>query len=190
MLRAVTVFCGSNVGRDPRHRDAARGLGEELARRGIELVYGGGRVGLMGAVADAVFAAGGRVVGVIPGFLQSVEVVHQKIAAPDLFVTETLFQRKEILLRRGDAYLTLPGGLGTLDELFEVVTLAQLGRHRKPCGLLNVLGFFDPLLEQLRRAIDSGFLDERHAAILRVHQDARALLDELDGLTELAGSQA
>ncbi len=183
MLRAVTVFCGSSPGRDPRHRAAAREFGEELARRRIVLVYGGGRVGLMGELADAVFAGGGRVIGVIPAFLRTQELLHPRIAEPDLFVTETLFRRKELLIEHGDAYVALPGGLGTLDELLEVVTLAQLRRHDKPCGALNVRGFFDPLLDHLRRAVDAGFLDPEHAALLRVRDDPRALLDELDEAT-------
>lgn len=179
MLRAVTAFCGSSLGHDPRHRAAARQLGAELARRKIALVYGGGRIGLMGELADAVFAGGGRVIGVIPAFLQTAEVAHPRLAPPDLHVTDTLFRRKEILIEQADAFITLPGGLGTLDELFEVVTLAQLRRHSKPCALLNVANFFDPLLAQLRHSQDSGFLDPRHLSLLTVHDDPSTLLDSL-----------
>jgi uncharacterized protein (TIGR00730 family) len=179
MLRAVTVFCGSSVGHDPRHREAARELGAELVRRDLTLVYGGGRVGLMGELADAVFAAGGHVVGVIPGFLGTKELLHPRIAAADLVVTETLFERKDVLIARGDAFVVLPGGLGTLDELFEVVTLAQLRRHGKPCGLLDVGGFFESLLEHLRRAVDAGFVEPRHVALLEVEREPALLLDRL-----------
>jgi len=179
MLRAVTVFCGSSLGRDPRHGATARELGAELARRGIALVYGGGRVGLMGVLADAVFAAGGRVIGVIPGFLQTRELLHPRIPPPDLFVTDSLFRRKEIMFKRADAFAALPGGLGTLDELLEVVTLSQLGRHSKPCGLLDPLGYFDPFLAQLRRAVDEAFIDPHHLARLNVAPDPSSLLDAL-----------
>ena len=179
MVRAVTLFCGSSLGHDPRHRAAASAIGSELARRGIALVYGGGRIGLMGAVADAVFAAGGRVIGVIPEFLKTAEVLHPAIPAADLVVTPTLFRRKEVMVERADAFLTLPGGLGTLDELFEVVTLAQLRQHAKPCGLLNVAGYFDPLLEQLERGVEAGFLERRHVERLRVDADPVRLLDRL-----------
>ena len=179
MLRAVTVFCGSSVGSDPRHREAAKALGEELAQRGLQLVYGGGCVGLMGVLADAVLSGGGRVLGVIPEFLQTREVVHPALAGDDLVVTATLFRRKEVRLERGDAFVTLAGGLGTLDELFEVITLAQLRRHDKPSGLLNVGGYFDPLIAQLQRAVDAGFVAAKHLELLRVRDDPRALLDEL-----------
>jgi uncharacterized protein (TIGR00730 family) len=182
-VRALAAFCGSSPGRDPRHRAAAHALGGELARRGIALVYGGGRVGLMGELADAVFAAGGRVIGVIPAFLQGAELLHPRLAPPDLFVTGTLFKRKEIMIEQADAFVTLPGGLGTLDELFEVLTLAQLGRHRKPCALLNVGGFFDPLLAQLRRAVEEEFLAARHAELLLVGEEPGALLDLLAART-------
>jgi uncharacterized protein (TIGR00730 family) len=187
MLRAVAVFCGSSLGHDPRHRDAARALADVLVRRGIALVYGGGRVGLMGELADAVFAGGGRVIGVIPAFLRTKELLHPRIAPGDLLVPETLFKRKEWMIERADAFVTMAGGLGTLDELFEVVTLAQLGRHAKPCGLLNVAGYFDPLLEQLRRAIDEGFLDRRHVELLRVHAEPAALVAELAEREDPAG---
>jgi uncharacterized protein (TIGR00730 family) len=179
VLSAVTLFCGSSCGRDPRHRAAARALGGELARRRLTLVYGGGRVGLMGEVADAVFEGGGRVVGVIPSFLRTQELLHPRIAERDLFVTDSLFERKRLLIERGDAFAVLSGGLGTLDELFEVVTLAQLERIGKPCALLNVAGFFDSLLAHLRGAADAGFVDRRHVEFLRVHQEPAALLDDL-----------
>ena len=183
MLQALCVFCGSASGRDPRYVAAARELGRELARRRITLVWGAGRVGLMGEVADAALAGGGRLVGVIPGFLRTAEVCHPAIRPGDLHVTDDLFERKRKLIDLADAFAILPGGLGTLDELFEVVALAQLRRHAKPCGLLDVAGFFDPLLAHLRGAIEAGFLDRRHLEALRVHSEIGALLDDLAGAT-------
>jgi hypothetical protein len=179
MLQSLCVFCGAASGRDPRFVAAARRLGQELGRRRITLVWGAGRVGLMGEVADAALAEGGRLVGVIPGFLRTAEVCHPAIRPYDLVVTEDLFERKRRLIELADAFAILPGGLGTLDELFEVIALAQLKRHAKPCGLLNVAGFFDPLLQHLRRAIEAGFLDRRHVDALRVHSGVEALLEDL-----------
>jgi uncharacterized protein (TIGR00730 family) len=183
MLRSLGVFCGAASGRDPCFAAAARRLGAELGRRGITLVWGAGRVGLMGEVADATLAAGGRLVGVIPGFLRTAELCHPAIRPGDLFVTEDLFERKRRMIERADAFAILPGGLGTLDELFEVVALAQLRRHEKPCALLNVAGFFDPLLAHLRATVAAGFVDGRHVAALRVHSGVEALLDDLTGRT-------
>jgi uncharacterized protein (TIGR00730 family) len=183
MLRSLCVFCGAATGVDPRFVAAARQLGEELGRRGITLVWGAGRVGLMGEVADAALAAGGRLVGVIPGFLRTAELCHPAIRPYDLVVTEDLFERKRMLIDLADAFAILPGGLGTLDELFEVVALAQLKRHEKPCGLLDVAGFFDPLLAHLRGAVEKGFLDARHLAALRVHSEVPALLEDLERAT-------
>jgi uncharacterized protein (TIGR00730 family) len=179
MLQSLCVFCGAASGRDPRFAAAARQLGGELGRRGIALVWGAGRVGLMGEVADATLAAGGRLVGVIPGFLRTAELCHPAIRDGDLHVTEDLFERKRKLIELADAFAILPGGLGTLDELVEVVALAQLKRHAKPCALLDVAGFFAPLLAHLRGAVAAGFLDARHVDALRVHGEVAPLLDEL-----------
>lgn len=181
MLGSVTVFCGSRRGRDPRHAAAARELGGELARRGITLVWGAGRVGLMGEVADAALAAGGRVRGVIPGFLRTEELLHPQLPPADLVVTSTLFERKRLLIEAADAFVVLPGGLGTLDELFEVITLQQLGQLQEPapCGLLNVAGYFEGQLAQLERAVAEGFCDRRHVDALRVETSVVALLDRL-----------
>jgi uncharacterized protein (TIGR00730 family) len=181
MIRNCGVFCGSSTGLDPRHRVAAREFGKELAVRGLALVWGAGRVGLMGEVADAALAAGGRLIGVIPGFLRTAELCHPAILPADLFVTEDLFERKRRMIELADAFAILPGGLGTLDELFEVVALAQLRRHEKPCALLNVGGFFDPLLAHLRASVAAGFVAEHHVAALRVHAEVGALLDGLVG---------
>ncbi|MSR47036.1 MAG: TIGR00730 family Rossman fold protein [Planctomycetes bacterium] len=180
MFRAVTVFCGSRHGHDPRYAAAARELGVALVRRGITLVWGAGRVGLMGEVADAVLAAGGHVRGVIPDFLRTEELLHPGIAPGDLAVTETLFERKRLLIESADAFVVLPGGLGTLDELFEVVTLRQLRRPAGPCGLLNVAGYFDPLLAQLERSVSEGFVDRAHVDALLVEADGERLLAALE----------
>lgn len=178
-IRAIGVFCGSALGVDPRHRAAAREFGKELAARGLALVWGAGRVGLMGEVADAVLAGGGRLIGVIPAFLRTAELCHPAIRPADLFVTEDLFERKRRMIELADAFAILPGGLGTLDELFEVVALRQLGRHHKPCALLDVAGFFDPLLAHLRASVAAGFVAEAHVDALHVHSEVGALLDDL-----------
>lgn len=180
MLDAVTLFCGARCGRDPAYAEAARAFGREVARRGIALWFGAGRIGLMGEAADAALAAGGRVVGVIPEFLKSEEVVHPRLAGDDLVVTRTLFERKRRLIEPARAFVVLPGGLGTLDELFEVVTLRQLKEIEAPCGLLDVRGFFQPLLAHLRRSVEEGFLDAAHLEALLVADDAATLLDRLD----------
>jgi len=155
-LRRVCVFCGSSPGRDPRHVEAARELGTELARRGIELVTGGGGTGMMGAVADAVLAAGGRVQGVIPRLLVQREVAHRALTR--LHLVDTMHERKALMAELSDAFVALPGGLGTLDELFEALTWAQLGIHTKPIGVLDVAGYFGPLRALIEHAIEGGFI--------------------------------
>ncbi len=183
MLDAVTIFCGSRVGSDPRYAAAARELGRALARRGTTLVWGAGRVGLMGEVADAALAEGGRVHGVIPTFLRTEELVHPRLGPTELTVTETLFERKRQLIERAQAFVVLPGGLGTLDELFEVMTLRQLGRGAGRCGVLNVAGFFDPLLAHLSHTVAAGFVDARHLSDLVVEREVEPLLRALESAT-------
>jgi uncharacterized protein (TIGR00730 family) len=165
-MRSVCVFCGSSAGAAPVYAEAARLLGEALAARGLELVFGAGHIGLMGALADAVLAAGGRAVGVIPQALVDKELAHGGLT--ELVVVDTMHQRKALMADRADAFAALPGGFGTADELFEILTWAQLGLHGKPVGLLNVAGFFDPLLAWLNRAVADGFLRPEHRALLRV----------------------
>lgn len=179
MLAAVTVFCGSRHGNDARFAAAARELGTALARRSIRLVWGAGRVGLMGEVADALLAAGGSAHGVIPGFLRTEELVHPRLGPAELSITADLFERKRLLVAHADAFVVLPGGLGTLDELFEVLTLRQLARGCGPCGMLNVAGYFDPLLAHLRRSVEAGFVDAVHVDALRVADAVEPLLDTL-----------
>jgi uncharacterized protein (TIGR00730 family) len=176
-MRSLCVFCGSSPGNDPRYPAMARGVGTLLARRGLTLVYGGGRVGLMGALADATLAAGGRVVGVIPRLLVDKEVGHAGLS--ELHVVRTMSERKLLMGELADGFLALPGGIGTMDELFEAWTWTQLDLHDKPCGLLNDRGYYDPLLAFLDRAVAEGFLRPRHRAALFVEPHPEPLLDRL-----------
>jgi uncharacterized protein (TIGR00730 family) len=173
----VCVYCGSRAGADPAHAKAARLIGQIIGQRGWQLVYGGGRVGLMGVVADAVLAAGGRVVGVIPRKLREREVGHDDLT--EIHVVDTMHQRKQMMAERANAFLALPGGIGTLEELFEVWTWRQIGYHDQPIGLLNVAGFYDGLLDFMRTTVDSGFLDRSQLDGLLVGKDEAELLDRL-----------
>ena len=176
-MKRIGVFCGSSLGANPAFADTARALGGLLARRGLGLVYGGGNVGLMGVLADAVLAGGGEVIGVIPRSLLEREVAHLGLTA--LHVVESMDQRKLAMIREAQAFVTLPGGYGTLDEFLEVLTLAQLGYHHCPSGLLNVDGYYDPLLAQFRAAQAQGLLSAKQAAQVLVETDPAALLDAL-----------
>jgi uncharacterized protein (TIGR00730 family) len=173
----VCVYCGSSPGNDPAYSDAARTVGRLLAESGRTLVYGGGHVGLMGVVADAAIAAGGRVIGVIPRSLEEKELAHQGLS--ELRVVESMHERKAIMADLADAFLALPGGIGTLEELFETWTWCQLGLHAKPCGLLNVAGFYDPLLMLVDRMVESGFIGPAHRSLLLVDFEPVRLLDRL-----------
>ena len=163
-MRSICVFCGSSSGNDPAYRDLAALTGTEIARRGLRLVYGGGRVGLMGAVADAALAADGEVVGVIPAALVEREVEHTGLT--QLHVTATMHERKALMADLSDGFLALPGGYGTLDELCEILTWSQLGLHAKPAALLGPGGFWAPLLAALDHAVATGFLTPAHRALL------------------------
>ena len=163
-IRSICVFCGASSGRDPGYAAAAAVTGETLARRGIRVVYGGGRLGLMGAVADAALAAGGEVVGVIPRGLVDRELAHPGLTRLD--IVETLHERKARMAELADAFIALPGGLGTLEELAEVLSWAQLELHAKPIGLLDVGDYFSALEAFLDRAVDEGFVAERHRRLL------------------------
>jgi len=174
-LRRVCVYCGANRGRDPAYADAAQAMGRALARRGIGLVTGGGRVGLMGVVADAALAAGGEVTGVIPEALMRKELAHTGLT--DLVVTASMHERKARMAEIADGFVALPGGLGTYEELFEIWTWAQLGWHVKPCGLFNAAGFYDKLVAFLDGACDAQFLKAEHRAMLIVEDDPDRLLD-------------
>lgn len=155
-MKSLCVFCGATPGNDSAYREAAHSFGEALARNNIELVWGGGHVGLMGVVADAVLAAGGRAYGVIPTFMAERELAHPD--ATELVVVSSMHERKAAMADRAEAFVALPGGFGTLDELFEIVTWAQLHIHRKPVGMLNVKGFFDPLMTMVRHMSAEGFI--------------------------------
>lgn len=176
-MKRLCVFCGSNTGSDRAYEDAAREMGTTLARRGIALVYGGGRVGLMGALADAALAAGGSVIGVIPSALARLEIAHDGLT--ELHVVGTMHERKALMAERSDAFAALPGGFGTLEELFEVVTWSQLGLHAKPCGLLNINGYFDPLRALIDRAVGDAFIRPEHRDILIVREQPGELVDAL-----------
>jgi len=184
MTFAVCVFCGSSSGADPRHAVAAEEVGREIARRGWTLVYGGGSVGLMGLMADAALGAGGTVIGVIPRFLYEWEVGHDDLT--ELEIVETLTERKVRMGDLADAFLTLPGGIGTMDEAFEALSWAQLGLERKPNGLLNVAGYYDALVAFLDRATEQGFVKPQHRALLNVGEDPARLLDTLHAAAQTA----
>ncbi|HLT16272.1 MAG TPA: TIGR00730 family Rossman fold protein [Acidimicrobiales bacterium] len=176
-LRSVCVFCGSSSGVDPVHERVAEALGTALGERGIDLVYGGASVGLMGVVADAALAAGGRVVGVIPEGLFTREIAHRGVT--ELHEVATMHERKALMYDRSDAFVALPGGFGTLDELFEAVTWSQLGIHAKPAALLDVGGFWGPLVAQLDAMVDAGFLRPQNRALLGVSDTVDGVLDHL-----------
>lgn len=175
LLHRVCVFCGSSPGSDPAFAAAAVELGRVLAEHDLGLVYGGASVGLMGRLADAALAAGGEVIGVIPRALVDLEVAHRGLA--DLRVVGSMHERKALMAELSDAFIALPGGLGTLDELFEILTWAQLGLHHKPIGLLDVGGYFDPLLAFLDGAVRARFVAPEHRAMLLRAADPVALLD-------------
>jgi uncharacterized protein (TIGR00730 family) len=176
-ILAMCVFSGSAVGVRPEYRQAAEDLGRLAAWSGVRLVYGGGRIGLMGAMADAALAAGGEVLGVIPEFLSLREVRHDGLTA--LHVVPTMHARKALMAELSDAFIALPGGLGTFDELCEILTWSQLGLHAKPVGLLNVRGYFDLLIEQIERAITEGFCRPEHRELFVVDDDPARLLARL-----------
>ncbi|MBI2312655.1 MAG: TIGR00730 family Rossman fold protein [Betaproteobacteria bacterium] len=181
-MKQICVFCGSRSGALPQYRDAAVELGELLARRKIALVYGGGNVGMMGAVADAALANGGRVIGIVPKALLGKEGPHSGLT--ELHVVESMFERKSMMIRLSDAFIGLPGGIGTLDELFEIWTLSRLEMHIKPYGILNVAGFYDPLLACVDHMVAQRFLDHDERLPLVVDTRADSLLARLDGQQE------
>jgi uncharacterized protein (TIGR00730 family) len=176
-MKRICVFCGSSPGHDPRHLEAARATGRTLAERRVGLVYGGGSVGLMGAVADAALAAGGEVIGVIPRVLQIRELAHRSLTT--LHVVGSMHERKALMAELSDGFVALPGGMGTLEELSEVLTWAQLGLHARPVGLLDVAGYYQPLVRFFDQAVTAGFLRPAHRALLLVGHQPAALLDAL-----------
>ena len=181
---SLCVYCGSRAGTDPAFERAARALGSAVGRRGWQLVYGGGHAGLMGCVADAALAAGARVVGVIPHGLMQRELGHGGLT--ELHVVESMHERKRLMADRSDAFVALPGGIGTLEELFEAWTWRQLGMHAKPVGLLDVGGYYGGLLGFLDHAVRQGFVPEGQHALLQVDSDIETLLDRLETLAAQA----
>ncbi|HEX7928807.1 MAG TPA: TIGR00730 family Rossman fold protein [bacterium] len=173
-MRRICVFCGSSPGRSPAYAAAAVALGELLAREGVGLVTGGGRVGLMGTVADATLRAGGQVHGVIPHSLVKKDVAHQGLTQQTL--VDTMHQRKQTMVDLSDGFIALPGGMGTLDELCEVLSWAQLGIHDKPVGVLNVQGYFAGFLQQMAHSVEERLLKPEHRAMLQVEETPAALL--------------
>ena len=178
-MRSICVYCGSAPGARPEYALAARAFGAALVRRQLRLVYGGATVGLMGAVADAVLELGGEVVGVIPEALMGKEIAHERLT--ELRVTTSMHERKMVMADLSDGFVARPGGIGTFEEVFEIWTWAQLGFHRKPCGVLNVAGYYDGLLSFLDHARDEGLLAPSVRDVLQVAEDADVLLDRFAG---------
>ena len=177
-MQSVCVFCGSSQGLDPAYTEAARSLGRTLAEANIRLVFGGGHVGLMGVVSNAALEAGGEVIGVIPRSLVERELAHAGLT--DLRIVGSMHERKGIMSDLSEGFITLPGGTGTLEEFFEVLTWAQLGEHEKPCGLLNVAGYYDPLLTVFDQMVNRGFLSEPNRDLVLVESEPERLLQRLE----------
>jgi len=177
MIRRLAVYCGSATPADRRYIDGARDVGAGLAARGIGIVYGGGRLGLMGALADAALAAGGEVIGVIPQALVDAEVAHRGLS--ELHICRTMHERKQAFTDLADGFVTLPGGTGTMDELWEALSWAQLGYHAKPVGVLNLAGFFDRLIAFARHMADVGFVRQQHQGLMIIADTLDLLLDRM-----------
>ncbi|MBA5686794.1 LOG family protein [Rugamonas apoptosis] len=177
MTKAICVYCGANPGASPRYADAARALGRALVEDNIALVYGGGNVGLMGIIADEVLRLGGDVTGVIPTALMEREVGHMGLTRQ--FIVKDMHERKAMMAKLADGFIAMPGGMGTLEELFEMLTWSQLGIHAKPVGLLNVDGFYDSLMGFIGHASGEGFIRPQHAALMMVESDPQALVQRL-----------
>lgn len=177
MMQKICVFCGSNFGNHPAYAEAAATLGTLLAQRDVTLVYGGGNVGLMGAVADAALAEGGEVIGIMPQALVQKEIAHRGLTK--LHIVDSMHERKALMAEVADAFIALPGGYGTFEEFCEVLTWAQLGLHRKPCGVLNVQGYYDNLLALFDRAVEDQFVMEAHRIMVLSDDDPAVLLERL-----------
>ena len=177
MFQSICVFCGSRPGVNSAYVDAARALGRLLAERDVTLIFGGGMTGIMGALADTVLEHGGRAVGVIPERMNVPRVVHENLT--ELIVTPNMYSRKVKMFQLSDAFITLPGGLGTLDELFEALTLSQLGYELKPIGILNVAGYYNPLVDLIDHAIQAGFIAPRYRDVFTMREEPAALLEAM-----------
>ena len=176
-MKRVTVFCGSSLGTEDIYKSQATLLGQTLAKRNIELVYGGAKIGLMGAVADGVLSEGGKVIGVLPNFLKSKEIAHEQLT--ELILVDSMHERKTKMNELCDGVIALPGGFGTLEELFEMLTWAQLGLHKKPIAILNINGFYNPLNVMIQTMVDKGFLKEVNQQMLLVCDNIEELLDKM-----------
>ncbi|WP_416796056.1 TIGR00730 family Rossman fold protein [Ciceribacter azotifigens] len=192
-IRSVCVYCGSQPGRDPDHIAAGRALGRSIAAHGLRLVYGGGTRGIMGAVASGVLSNGGQVTGIIPEFLVDMEATRHSLGQlNELIVTEDMHARKHKMFERADAFITLPGGIGTLEEIVEIMTWAQLGRHEKPMVFANINGFWNPMLELLRHMREQGFIHtaERVQPLVidNVEDIIPAILEKVEGARDLDGA--
>jgi len=177
-MKSVCVFCGSRTGTRPEYTDAGRRVGELLARKGVRLIYGGASIGVMGALADAVLSHGGTAVGIIPHGLKAREVAHGRLS--EMRVVGSMHERKALMNQLADGFLALPGGMGTLDELCETITWAQLGIHAKPCALLDVAGYWDPFKAMLDRAVSEGFVPEEHRRMILVGNDPEELFERME----------
>ncbi|MDM5293172.1 TIGR00730 family Rossman fold protein [Peribacillus simplex] len=177
-MKSLAVFCGSSIGASAIYVEEAKNLGAELAKRNITLVYGGSSVGIMGAVADSVLEAGGNVIGVMPDFLEKKEIAHKSLT--ELIVVESMHERKAKMAELADGFMALPGGPGTLEEFFEIFTWAQLGLHQKPCGLLNINHYYDPLVALFNHMSDEQFLHEKFRSMALVDVEPNGLLDQFN----------
>ena len=176
-MKHLVVYCGSSDAIPPVYVEAARGMGRALVARGLTLIFGGGRTGLMGAVADAALQAGGQVIGIMPRQFNTPVLAH--VGLSQMILVDSMHQRKALMAEMGDAFVALPGGFGTLEELFEILTWAQIGMHRKPIGVLNVEGYYDPLLAMIEHARRQGFIYAEHRALIVCESTPMALLDGL-----------
>ena len=176
-MKNILIYCGSSAGHNEIYKNTATHVGKTLANQGLNLVYGGGSVGLMGTVADAILANGGEAIGVIPSFMELWEVQHKGLT--ECIVTQTMHTRKQIMAEKSDAVIALPGGWGTLDELFEILTWRQLGLHKMPVGILNTNGFYDPMIVMLERMVSEGFVKEANLKMLIVDDNIESLLEKL-----------
>jgi uncharacterized protein (TIGR00730 family) len=186
-MRSITVYCGSSTGSNPEYIQSARDLGHTLAQAGITLVYGGGGIGMMGALAEACLQSGGQVTGVITRALMQTESAKKDLI--DMRVVETMHERKHIMAKLGDAFIALPGGFGTFEELFEAATWLQLDIHRKPVALLNAAGYYTPLLAFLRHSVAEGFIKAPHLEMIQVAENARDLLNKLNSYKHITISK-
>ena len=176
-MKNILIYCGSSTGYNEIYKNTATEVGQILANQGLALVYGGGSVGLMGTVADAILANGGEAIGVIPSFMEPWEVQHK--ALTECIVTDSMHTRKQLMAEKSDAVIALPGGWGTLDELFEILTWRQLGLHKMPVGILNINGFYDPMLVMLEKMVSEGFVKEANLKMLIVDDNIESLLEKL-----------